>query len=51
MGISTEQNLRSVRISLGRFSTEEDVEQAVLHITGAVAEKQKLAGQPTIGQF
>ncbi|MBO9658370.1 MAG: cysteine desulfurase [Chitinophagaceae bacterium] len=42
MGISAEQNLRSVRISVGRFSTTEEVDQAVLYITRAVMEKQQL---------
>lgn len=42
MGISAEQILRSVRISFGRFSTTEEVEQAVLHITNAVLKKQQL---------
>jgi cysteine desulfurase len=51
MGISTEQNLRSIRISLGRFTTTEEIEKAVTYIADAVQEKQKLSGVLQVRQF
>jgi cysteine desulfurase len=51
MSIPEEQNLRSIRVSLGRFTTAEEIEKAVSHISGAVKEKQQLVGELTTRQL
>ncbi|MET0466663.1 MAG: cysteine desulfurase family protein [Chitinophagaceae bacterium] len=43
MGLSAEQNLRSIRISLGKFTTAEEIEKAVSSIASAALEKQQLS--------
>ena len=43
MGLSREEANRSIRLSIGRFTTEEEVEHAIVHITEQVKRLRKLS--------